>query len=173
MEEVSGRSDGISLRSHGSTVGVSSVADDDQCVLMATVDYRTRGRMPFGYLCGPSIPLIQKLKCALDGSSGEPVTISCRDDDQRDVVLAKLDVLLDCEKGPYILSDLRIGDDSRFPRRRGLLARSAFTDVCGRVAPPSVFTSHLDARSTNDDLSDAVTIAPRFRTTAAVLVAAP
>jgi serine/threonine protein kinase len=181
------RPDGISLRLQGWKVHVSSGMDNAESVLRTAFDYCIRTRTPFKHLRGPNILLAQNSKYAHRGSSGKLVTIYPHDDEHLGVILAELGALLDGEKGPYILSDLRIGDGPLFVRYGGFLERSTVTangtlvpaiqrpdgslepdqrrprfQVPEWVTPPAVLTPHLDARRTNDDLPYRVTAALHF-----------
>ena len=106
------------------------------------------------------------------GASGKLVTIYPRNDEEFERILDELGALLDGEPGPYILSDLRVGDGPLYVRYGGFTERycedddgrlvAALEDASGTLVPdrrnpvfslppwvtlPDCLAPHLEARN--------------------------
>jgi tRNA A-37 threonylcarbamoyl transferase component Bud32 len=125
---------GLSLPQQGWKVHVSSGLANAESVLREVFDYCVDARLPFKYLRSRNVLLARNSKYAPRPASGKLITIYPRDDDQLTSVLAELGPILDGEKGPYVLSDLRIGDGPLYVRYGGFLERLAVTDD-GQLVP--------------------------------------
>ncbi len=117
-----------SVRTQGWKVHVSSGLGNAERILHTTYDYCVATRTPFKYLRSRSVLLARNSKYAPRAASGKLITIYPRDDDQLGTILTELGALLDGQKGPYILSDLRIGDGPLYVRYGAFLERSAITE---------------------------------------------
>ncbi|HEX3651000.1 MAG TPA: class III lanthionine synthetase LanKC, partial [Pseudonocardiaceae bacterium] len=185
-----------SLRAQGWKVHVSSGLGNAETVLRKTYDYCLATHTPFKYLRGRKVLLARNSKYAPRGGSGKLITIYPRDDDQLATILAELGAILDGEKGPYILSDLRIGGGPLYVRYGGFLERSTMTEdgslvpaiqrpdgtlvpdqrrpgfhLPDWVTPPSVLVPHLAARQAGGDFPYRVTSALHFSNGGGVYVA--
>lgn len=181
------RPNGISLPSQGWKVHVSSGLDNAESVLRTVYNYCVRTKTAFKYLRGRNVLFAQNSKYAHRAASGKLVTIYPQDDERLGKVLTELGSLLEGEKGPYILSDLRVGDGPLFVRYGGFLERSTVTEngslvpavrrpdgtlepdqrrpglrIPDWVTPPDVLRPHLDARRGGGDLPYRVTSALHF-----------
>ncbi|HEX3591063.1 MAG TPA: class III lanthionine synthetase LanKC [Pseudonocardiaceae bacterium] len=167
---------GIALRSQGWKVHVSSGLDNAATVLRTVFDYCVGTGTPFKYLRGRSVLLARNSKYAARSASGKLAAIYPRDDEQFATIITELGALLDDEEGPYILSDLRIGDGPLYVRYGGFLERSTVSadgalvpaierpdgvlvpderrpgfHVPDWVSPPEVLAPHLAARRAGSD----------------------
>jgi serine/threonine protein kinase len=125
---------GVSLPQQGWKVHVSSGLANAESVLRTVFDYCVDAALPFKYLRSRNVLLARNSKYSPRSASGKLVTIYPRDDDQLASVLTELGPKLDGEKGPYVLSDLRIGDGPLYVRYGGFLERLALTDD-GQLVP--------------------------------------
>ncbi|MFI7385007.1 class III lanthionine synthetase LanKC [Streptomyces sp. NPDC049813] len=139
----------------------------------ATVwDYCVPRGIPFKFVPAPHVLHLRNAKYAGRDTSGKFVTIYPADDDRCQQILEELGELLRGGEGPYILTDLRIGDGplyvryGAFSRRmvvneRGTLV-PAVEDGAGRLVPdnrepafqvpewvplPDFLKPHVDARN--------------------------
>ncbi|HEX5407534.1 MAG TPA: class III lanthionine synthetase LanKC [Pseudonocardiaceae bacterium] len=183
------RPHGVPLPLQGWKVHVSSGMDNAESVLREVYDYCVDARLPFKYLRSKNVLLARNSKYAPRAASGKLITIYPCDDEQLAMVLAELGAILAGEKGPYVLSDLRIGDGPLYVRYGGFLERSTITEdgalvpavarpdgtlvpderrpgfhIPDWVTPPEVLAPHLAARSarTGNDFPYHVTGALHF-----------
>jgi hypothetical protein len=130
---VLGPSDG-SLPQQGWKVHVSACLNNATRVLDAVWDYCVARGIAFKFLRGPQMLLMRNAKYARRGSSGKFITVYPRDEAELELVCKGLAELLDGEPGPYVLSDLRIGDGPVYVRYGGFAARFCLSDD-GEVVP--------------------------------------
>ncbi|GAA3342349.1 class III lanthionine synthetase LanKC [Amorphoplanes nipponensis] len=136
--------EGGELPDQGWKIHVSACLDNAERVLDRVFGYcRSRG-LPFKFIHGRAALLLRNAKYARRGSSGKFITVYPRDDAELEVVGKELGELLDGEPGPYILSDLRLGDGPVHVRYGGFAARycvadgvvePALADPSGRLVP--------------------------------------
>ncbi|WP_424530247.1 class III lanthionine synthetase LanKC [Sphaerisporangium viridialbum] len=122
-----------SLPLQGWKIHVSSCLEDAEKALDAVWDYCVDRRLSFKFLRGPRVVMMLNSKYADRGSSGKLVTIYPGDEDELELVVKELDELLHGVRGPYILSDLRIGDGPLFVRYGGFAERYCLTGSRERV----------------------------------------
>ncbi|GAA1275226.1 class III lanthionine synthetase LanKC [Sphaerisporangium rubeum] len=111
------------LPPQGWKIHVSSCLDDAERTLDAVFDYCVGRRLPFKFLRGPRVVMMLNSKYADRGGSGKLVTMYPADVDEFELVLKELGELLHGVRGPYILSDLRIGEGPLFVRYGGFAER--------------------------------------------------
>lgn len=178
---------GTTLPHQGWKIHVSSGLANADSVLRETHDYCIHARIPFKYLRSRNVLLARNSKYAPRSASGKLVTIYPADDEQLGTVITELGAILEGEKSPYILSDLRIGDGPLYVRYGGFLERRTATEdgslvpaierpdgilvpdqrrphffVPDWVTPPAVLEPHIAARKTVTDLPYRVTKALHF-----------
>jgi hypothetical protein len=161
-----------SLPGQGWKVHVSACRDNADEVLAAVWDYCTRRRISFKHLRSRLTLHMRNAKYAPRGGSGKLVTIYPAGEGELEVILAELGALLDGQPGPYILSDLRVGNGPLYVRYGGFAERycddgtgelvPAIEDAAGRLVPdqrrpsfhvpdwvtlPSFLQPHLAARN--------------------------
>jgi tRNA A-37 threonylcarbamoyl transferase component Bud32 len=173
----------------GWKIHVSACHGNAEDVLIRVRDYCVPQGVSFKHLRSTDVLLMRNAKYAPRGGSGKLVTIYPRDDAELERILADLAELLAGEPGPYILTDLRIGDGPLYVRYGGFTERhcmdedgrlvSAIEDGEGRLVPdrrdpvfrvpdwvtvPACIKPHLDARNavTMGDLPYRVTEALHF-----------
>ncbi|MDH2424405.1 class III lanthionine synthetase LanKC [Sphaerisporangium sp. TRM90804] len=122
-----------SLPLQGWKIHVSSCLEDAERTLEAVWDYCVGRRLPFKFLRGPRVVIMLNSKYADRGSSGKLVTIYPSDENEMELVLKELGELLHGVRGPYILSDLRIGEGPLFVRYGGFAERYCLTSGRERV----------------------------------------
>ncbi|HEV7934265.1 MAG TPA: class III lanthionine synthetase LanKC [Actinomadura sp.] len=155
----------------GWKIHVSTRHEDADEVLTLTRDYCIPRSISFKHLNGPQVHYMRNAKYAPRGASGKLVTIYPEDDAELATVLSELGEILAGRPGPYILSDLRIGEGPLYVRYGGFAERycedergklvAAFEDGAGDlvpdlrepvfsvpswVTPPEVLAPHLAAR---------------------------
>lgn len=99
--------DGAVLPAQGWKIHVSATLANAERLLARVAAYCLGHALPFKFLRGPAVLLMQNSKYAARGSSGKLLTLYPRDDAQLERALTDLDGLIGGEPGPYILSDLR------------------------------------------------------------------
>ncbi|SEF80488.1 Lanthionine synthetase C-like protein [Thermomonospora echinospora] len=118
----------------GWKVHVSGCAESADTILEHTWDYCVPRGIAFKHLRGPGTLRMRNAKYAPRGASGKLVTIYPADEDELARVLDGLGPLVAGLPGPYILSDLRIGDGPLYVRYGGF-ARRRCTDERGELVP--------------------------------------
>jgi Protein kinase domain len=173
----------------GWKIHVSACHENAEDVLIRVRDYCVPKSISFKHLRSSDVLLMRNAKYAARGGSGKLVTIYPRDEAELERILDDLGEVLAGEPGPYILTDLRIGDGPLYVRYGGFAERhcmdedgrlvSAIEDGDGRLVPdrrdpvfrvpdwvtvPSCLRRHLDARNavTMADLPYRVTEALHF-----------
>ncbi|MEV5706602.1 class III lanthionine synthetase LanKC [Actinoallomurus sp. NPDC052274] len=161
----------------GWKIHVSACHDNAEDVLIRVRDYCVPRGISFKHLRSSDVLFMRNAKYAPRGGSGKLVTIYPRDEAELERILDDLGEILAGEPGPYILTDLRVGDGPLYVRYGGFLERhceddrgrlvSAIEDGAGRLVPdrrdpvfrvpdwvtvPDCLRPHLAAR-------DAVTMA--------------
>lgn len=156
----------------GWKIHISGCDESAARVVEAAWDYCVPRRIPFKFLRGRQVLFIRNSKYADRGSSGKLVTIYPADDAECELVCKELGEILDGAPGPYILSDLRIGDGPLYVRYGGFTERfcagehgrlvPAIENGEGElvpdrrgpvfatpawVTPPAFLTPHLEARA--------------------------
>ncbi|MFI0486653.1 class III lanthionine synthetase LanKC [Actinomadura sp. 9N215] len=107
----------------GWKVHVTGCADSADEILRHTWRYCVPRGIQFKHLRGPGTLRMRNAKYAPRGSSGKLVTIYPADEGQLERILADLGPLLSGLPGPYILSDLRIGEGPLHVRYGGFAER--------------------------------------------------
>ncbi|GAA4241846.1 class III lanthionine synthetase LanKC [Actinomadura meridiana] len=118
----------------GWKVHVSGCVESAAEILAGTWDYCVGRGIEFKHLRGPGTLRMRNAKYAPRGASGKLVTIYPADERELERVLAELGALLDGLPGPYILSDLRIGDGPLHVRYGGFAERRCL-DETGKLVP--------------------------------------
>jgi hypothetical protein len=156
----------------GWKVHVSGCEESATAALERAWEYCVGHRIDFKHLRGPAALRMRNAKYAPRGASGKLVTIYPADEDALESVLGELGALLEGSPGPYILSDLRIGDGPLHVRYGGFAHRHcldehgdlvpALADGEGRLVPdrrtpvftvpewvslPPFLKPHLEARA--------------------------
>ncbi|GII62754.1 serine/threonine protein kinase [Sphaerisporangium krabiense] len=121
------------LPSQGWKIHISSCLADAEKTLDIVWDYCVGRRISFKFLRGPRVAMMQSSKYADRGSSGKLVTIYPVDEADLELVIKELDELLRGVTGPYILSDLRIGEGPLFVRYGGFAERFCLNANLDRV----------------------------------------
>ncbi|HEX8627879.1 MAG TPA: class III lanthionine synthetase LanKC [Catenuloplanes sp.] len=116
-------SDGGTLPAQGWKIHVSACLHNAERILDVVADYCLSRGLPFKFLAGPRLLLLRNAKYAARGGSGKFITVYPTDDTQLELVCKELSELLHGEPGPYILSDLRVGDGPVHVRYGGFAAR--------------------------------------------------
>lgn len=139
------RPEKVQLPPQGWKIHASACLDDAEEILSEVRDYCVPRRISFKFLRGRHALLMANAKYADRGSSGKFVTIYPVDDVQLELVLKELGEVLDGQRGPYILSDLRWGDGPLYVRYGGFVDRycvssagalePAIADPSGRLVP--------------------------------------
>lgn len=161
----------LDLPQQGWKVHVSACLSNAEHVLARVWDYCVAHRLSFKYLRGPDVLLLHNSKYAPRGASGKFITIYPADEDALARVCTELAELLAGEPGPYILSDLRIGEGPLYVRYGGFASRfcydgdelvPAIADPTGALVPdrrnpvftvpdwvelPELLAPHLAARN--------------------------
>ncbi|MCO5970838.1 class III lanthionine synthetase LanKC [Actinoallomurus soli] len=156
----------------GWKIHVSACHDNAEGVLTRVRDYCVPRTISFKHLRSSEVLFMRNAKYAPRGGSGKLVTIYPRDEAELERILDDLGEILAGEPGPYILTDLRIGDGPLYVRYGGFMERhckdedgrlvSAIEDGNGRLVPdrrdpvfrvpdwvtvPDCLRPHLDARA--------------------------
>ncbi|MCO5989206.1 class III lanthionine synthetase LanKC [Actinoallomurus spadix] len=156
----------------GWKIHVAACHENAEDVLVRVRDYCVPRTISFKHLRSADVLLMRNAKYAGRGGSGKLVTIYPRDEAELEQILRELGELLAGEPGPYILTDLRIGNGPLYVRYGGFAERhckdedgrlvSAIEDGEGRLVPdrrdpvfripdwvtvPGFLRPHLDARN--------------------------
>nr|MDT0661797.1 class III lanthionine synthetase LanKC [Micromonospora sp. DSM 115978] len=168
---VSLRPDGYELPEQGWKIHISATLDNADRLCGLVWDYCVQRRIPFKHLRDRNMLLALNAKYAARGSSGKLITIYPADDEQFSTIVTDLAKLTEGESGPYILSDLRIGDGPVYVRYGAFVQMdcldangewvSGFRLPDGTIEPdqrqaffsppawapvPAVLTPHIEAR---------------------------
>jgi hypothetical protein len=160
------------IPSQGWKIHVSAGHENASDVLVRVRDYCLPRGLSFKHLRSVNVLLMRNAKYSPRGASGKLVTIYPRDEAELERVLAELGAILEGEPGPYILSDLRIGDGPLYVRYGGFTERhcededgrmvAAIEDGSGQLVPdrrdpvfkvpswvtlPDCLAPHLEARN--------------------------
>lgn len=125
--------DGQELPPQGWKVHVSAGLDNAEQVLGIVWEYCTRQGLAFKFLRGPKLLLMRNSKYASRGKSGKFVTIYPRDEAELERTCTELAEALRGQAGPYILSDLRVGDGPVHVRYGAFVRRFCVRD--GKTVP--------------------------------------
>jgi predicted Ser/Thr protein kinase len=133
------------IPTQGWKVHVSATHDNAEDVLTRVRDYCVAWNISFKHLRSVNVLLMRNAKYSPRGASGKLVTIYPRDEKELERILDDLGTLLRGQPGPYILSDLRIGDGPLYVRYGGFTERhcedddgrmvAAIEDGTGRLVP--------------------------------------
>ncbi|MBA2554577.1 MAG: protein kinase/lanthionine synthetase C family protein [Geodermatophilaceae bacterium] len=162
----------LALPDQGWKIHASASQADAERTLRTIWDYCLARRIAFKFVRSAQLLLLSNGKYAHRGSSGKFVTIYPVDEAQFTSVLTELAAALDGASGPYILSDLRIGDGPLYVRYGGFTDRycigadgelePAIEDDTGALVPdrrgatfytppwvpmPAVLGAHVQART--------------------------
>jgi serine/threonine protein kinase len=124
---------GGALPEQGWKIHISACLDNAERILDRVLAYCVPHGLPFKFIHGRAALLIRNAKYARRGTSGKFITVYPRDDAELEVVCKELGAALEGEPGPYILSDLRLGDGPVHVRYGGFAARYCVAD--GVVEP--------------------------------------
>ena len=177
------------LPAQGWKIHASACLDNADDILAAVWDHCVAHRIAFKFLRNEMALIFKNGKAADRSGSGKFATIYPRDVAELEEVLTDLGGRLDGFAGPYILSDLRIGDGPLYVRYGGFALRQcigptgglvpAIADSSGRLVPderaptfrvpewvpiPDFLASHLAARAraTVEDLPWSIESALHF-----------
>lgn len=118
----------------GWKIHVSGCTESAETILDRVWDYCVPRGIPFKHLRGPATLHLRNAKYAPRGSSGKLVTVYPADEEELEQILSELGPRLAGLPGPYILSDLRIGDGPLYVRYGGF-ARRQCVDERGELVP--------------------------------------
>ncbi|TDD88940.1 class III lanthionine synthetase LanKC [Actinomadura rubrisoli] len=118
----------------GWKVHVTGCAESADKALATTFDHCVERGIEFKHLRGPGTLRMRNAKYAPRGASGKLVTIYPEDDRELETVLDELGGRLAGLPGPYILSDLRIGEGPLYVRYGGFAERRCL-DERGELVP--------------------------------------
>jgi hypothetical protein len=133
------------LPTQGWKIHASACMDNAADVLAAVWQYCVARNIPFKFIRSKELFFLRNVKYAPRGGSGKFVTIYPFDDAQVETVLSELGAILEGQRGPYILSDLRYGDGPLYVRYGGFVERYcvgaggelelALEDATGQLIP--------------------------------------
>ncbi|MFI1827487.1 class III lanthionine synthetase LanKC [Streptomyces sp. NPDC020412] len=166
---------GVTLRPQGWKIHVSAAVDNAESVLRRVHAHCLERGVPHKFVPGPRLLKLRNAKYADRAGSGKFITVYPRDDTDEasfPQLCRELAALLAGEHGPYVLSDLRIGDGPVHVRYGAFAARyclsadgrpvPAIEDPDGTlvpdprgprftlpkwVTPPAFLRPHLEARA--------------------------
>lgn len=164
--------DGLRLPAQGWKIHISAAADNAESVLERVAAHCLAHRLPFKCIPSPGLLALRNSKYADRAGSGKFITVYPHSEDTFPEVCAALMELLEGERGPYILSDLRCGNGPVHIRYGAFAARfctgpdgrpvPAVADPQGRLVPddrgpafripawvtaPDFLRPHLEARA--------------------------
>jgi tRNA A-37 threonylcarbamoyl transferase component Bud32 len=122
------------MPAQGWKIHVSATHENAADVLTRVRDYCVPRGISFKHLRSQNVLLMRNAKYSPRGASGKLVTIYPRDDAELEVILDELGGELAGEPGPYILSDLRVGEGPLYVRYGGFTERHC-EDTDGRLVP--------------------------------------
>jgi hypothetical protein len=139
------RPEEVRLPAQGWKIHMSACDEDAEQILGVVWDYCMARRICFKFVRGRHLLLLRNAKYAHRGSSGKFVTVYPLDEAQLEATAMELAERLDGRRGPYILSDLRIGAGPVYVRYGGFTERYclspagtrelAITDADGGLVP--------------------------------------
>jgi predicted Ser/Thr protein kinase len=160
------------IPSQGWKIHISASHENAPDVLVRVRDYCIPRGISFKHLRSVNMLLMRNAKYSPRGASGKLITIYPRDDAELSRMIDELGAELRGEPGPYILSDLRVGEGPLYVRYGGFTERhcadetgrlvAAIEDGDGRLVPdrrdpvftlpawvtlPECLVPHLDARN--------------------------
>ncbi|MFE2040248.1 class III lanthionine synthetase LanKC [Streptomyces sp. NPDC059477] len=163
---------GVTLPAQGWKIHVSAATDNAESVLRRVHAHCLARRLPHKFVPGPRLLKLRNAKYADRAGSGKFITVYPVDEDSFPALCQELAGLLAGEHGPYVLSDLRIGDGPVHVRYGAFAARyclgadgrpvQAIEDPTGTlvpdpreprftlpdwVTPPDFLRPHLAART--------------------------
>ncbi|MDI2031392.1 class III lanthionine synthetase LanKC [Saccharopolyspora sp. TS4A08] len=166
------RPDGPDLPDQGWKVHVSATPENSSRVLAEVSRHCFAAGVAFKFLRTRNLVRAYSLKYAPRSASGKLLTLYPVDDAQLETTVKALSTALDGERGPYVLTDLRIGGGPVFVRYGGFSVKHCFTpdgeqllaveNPDGELVPddrrpffttpewvstPGFLAPHLDARS--------------------------
>lgn len=119
---------GYRLRPQGWKLHVSATPDNAARVLVAVANYCFTHVIPFKHLRSMRLLVQLNSKAGRRSGSGRILTVYPASDEQLQRILDDLSVTLAGEPGPYILSDLRIGNGPLYVRYGAFHLRMAEID---------------------------------------------
>ncbi|MGW2251114.1 class III lanthionine synthetase LanKC [Kitasatospora sp. NPDC001660] len=128
------RPEGGRLPEQGWKIHVSAVPEEAEATLADVARVCLERRVAFKFLRSADALLVVSGKYMGRGSSGKFVTVYPRDDDEFIALVEELAELLDGRRGPYVLTDLRIGTAPVFARY-GAFVELWCRDGSGRAVP--------------------------------------
>ncbi|WP_240553986.1 protein kinase domain-containing protein, partial [Streptomyces niveiscabiei] len=114
---------GYQLPAQGWKVHVSATSENARTILDRSWAWLVEQRMAFKFIRSRQVLLRRNGKYGDRGASGKFITVYPEDEARLASVLAELGDLLDGERGPYILSDLRWRSGPLYVRYGGFVAR--------------------------------------------------
>ncbi|MGI5226398.1 class III lanthionine synthetase LanKC [Actinoallomurus sp. CA-142502] len=160
------------IPAQGWKIHISASHDNAADVLIRVRDHCVPRGVSFKHLRSVNVLLMRNAKYSPRGASGKLVTIYPRDEAELATLLTELGDILKGQPGPYILSDLRIGEGPLYVRYGGFIERhcededgrlvAAIEDGEGRLVPdrrnpvftvppwvtlPACLVPHLEARN--------------------------
>ncbi|MGX2998789.1 class III lanthionine synthetase LanKC [Streptomyces sp. JNUCC 64] len=118
----------------GWKIHVSAALDNAERVLDRVVAHCAERRLPLKFVPGPGLLFLRNAKYADRAGSGKFITVYPPSEERFREIVTDLAELLAGEHGPYVLSDLRIGDGPVYVRY-GAFARRYCLDAEGRPVP--------------------------------------
>ncbi|MFF3558056.1 class III lanthionine synthetase LanKC [Streptomyces tsukubensis] len=162
---------GVELPAQGWKIHVSAAADNAASVLRRVHGHCLAHRIPHKFVPAPRLLHLRNAKYADRAGSGKFITVYPPAEDSFQEICEALTGLLDGEHGPYVLSDLRLGEGPVYVRYGAFAARyclgpdgrpvpavanpegtlvpdprGPFLRIPGWVDPPAFLRPHLDAR---------------------------
>ncbi|MFJ6659956.1 class III lanthionine synthetase LanKC [Streptomyces sp. NPDC091377] len=163
---------GAALPAQGWKIHVSAALDNAESILRRVHTHCLERGVPHKFVPGPRLLKLRNAKYADRAGSGKFITVYPPDEESFPGLCQDLSALLAGEHGPYVLSDLRIGDGPVHVRYGAFAARyclgtdgrpvQAVEDPTGTlvpdprgprftlpdwVTPPAFLRPHLDART--------------------------
>lgn len=126
--------DGHGLPEQGWKIHVSATPQDAERVLDLVWETCAGAGLPFKFLRSRGLLFLRNSKYAERGGSGKFATVYPRDDEELERAAALLGKALDGTAGPYILSDLRIGQGPVYVRYGSFVPRKVL-DESGDPVP--------------------------------------
>ncbi|MEU9339336.1 class III lanthionine synthetase LanKC [Streptomyces sp. NPDC048290] len=115
--------EGVTLPAQGWKIHVSAAADNAESVLARVHSHCLTHRVPHKFMPGPRLLKLRNAKYADRAGSGKFITVYPGDEESFRRLCDDLAALLDGEHGPYVLSDLRIGEGPVYVRYGAFAAR--------------------------------------------------
>ncbi|MER7487789.1 class III lanthionine synthetase LanKC [Streptomyces sp. NPDC126497] len=125
---------GYRMPSQGWKVHVSATSENAHSILVRSWEWLVAHRMAFKFIRSRQVLLRRNGKYGDRGASGKFITVYPEDETRLASVLHELGAVLDGERGPYILSDLRWRSGPLYVRYGGFVARTMKSER-GEVVP--------------------------------------